>query len=359
MLNKQKKDLEKAKDLFFSWKLHEAYAILRRFFDRLPFSPETDHALYLSYFVRCLLELGKERELDFYLNQIEALSSKWKSDDLNYQLAEVYLLGSKKNISTAKDLLNKVIANPNARPLHTKAKMLLAYCYDCEGDQVDACRRIIDSIEEITDRPTQLNVELWRIKIMRDEGKLEVARNKLNNFLKQVDPVRDWYAYFTAKIILGGLLILQGDKEKANELLTETRQLVDKSPFKTVKAQLQALEEKISQSKKIPELICEQRIQGWRISCNQKSIELKHQTIAAKLFELFTKKEWIEKSQMAKRVFKGEYNPESDDNKLHYQIHHLRKVLLELEFDLDLDPICFEEGGYRLVPKVTIREGEL
>ncbi|MFM8269121.1 MAG: hypothetical protein ACKN9V_02945 [Pseudomonadota bacterium] len=357
MLEKQHKDLDKAKDLFFTWKLHDAYAIFRRFFDSLPFAPQTEHALYLSYFIRCLLELGKERELDFYLNQIETLSSKWKTNELNYQLAEVYLLGSQKNLSVAKDLLNKVIANPDAQSLHTKAKMLLAYCYDCEGNNVDACRRIIDSIQDTPDRPTQLSVELWRIKILRDEGKLELARNKLNTFLKEVDSVRDWYAYFTGKIILGGLLVMQNEKDLANQLLIETRQLAENSPFKTIKAQLQALEEKINSAKKAPELQCEQGIQGWTLHFNQKNIELKHETVAAKLFELFTKKDWIEKSQIAKKILKEDYNPVRDDKKLHYQIHHLRKMLLELDFEVD--PISFEEGGYRFLPKVSIREEEV
>lgn len=357
MVEKQQKDLDKAKDLFFTWKLHEAYAIFRRFFDRLPFAPQTEHALYLSYFIRCLLELGKERELDFYLNQIESLSSKWKTDELNYQLAEVYLLGAQKNISAAKDLLNRVISNPSAKQLHTKAKMLLAYCYDCEGDNVDACRQIIDSISDTNDRPTQLSLELWRIKILRDEGKLEVSRAKLNDFLKQVDSVRDWYAFFSAKIILGGLLVLQGDRVSAKALLQETREIVQHSPFKTVKAQLQALEEKINQIEKMPELVCEQGIQGWRIFYNQKSIELKSDTSAAKLFELFIERDWIEKSQMAKQLLKREYDPDSDDGKVHYQVHHLRKLLLDLDFGLD--PICFEDGGYRFLPKVSFREEEV
>ncbi|NBX75461.1 MAG: hypothetical protein EBQ92_02820 [Proteobacteria bacterium] len=357
MLEKQKKDLDKAKDLFFSWKLHEAYAVFRRFFDRLPFSPQPEHALYLSYFVRCLLELGKERELNFYLNQIENLSSKWQTDELYYQLAEVSILGAERNLKSAKELLTKVISNPESSYLHTKAKMLLAYCYDCEGDNVDACRRIIDSIEDSQDRPIQLSLELWRIKILRDEGKLDLAEEKMAKLFKELDPIRDWYAYFSGKVILGGLYILRDDKEQATQLLAETRAIVEKSPFKTLKAQLSALEEKLNTKPIAPELFCEHGIKGWTVFCNEKKIELSYQTLPAKIFELFTKKEWIDKSQMAKKVFKKDYEPASDDSKLQYQIHCLRKILLELDFEVD--PISFEEGGYRLVPKVTIREGEV
>ncbi|NBT59985.1 hypothetical protein EBT16_14515 [bacterium] len=235
--------------------------------------------------------------------------------------------------------------------------MLLAYCYDCEGDNVNACRRIIDSIQESSDRPTALNLELWRIKILRDEGNLVLARQKIENFIKEIDVVRDWYAFFSAKIILGGLMALQGEKEEANHLLQETMEIADKSPFKTIKAQLKALEEKITATKPCPPILCEQGIQGWKLQCNQKSIELKHQTLPAKIFELFIKQERIEKSCLAKKVFHKNYEPDNDDNKIHYQIHSLRKLLQDLDFDRD--PICFEEGGYRLVPKITVLEGEV
>lgn len=357
MLEKQKKDLDKAKDLFFSWKLHDAYAIFRRFFDRLPFSPQAEHAHFLSYFIRCLLELGKERELNFYLNQVEKLSLKWKTPELDYQLAEVYILGNSKNLGIAKSLLTQLISNTSAKHLHTKAKMLLAFCYDCEGDSINACRRIIDSIEEISDRPTQLNVELWRIKILRDEGKGDLARVQLEMFLKEIDLVRDWYAFFTAKILLGGLMADQGEKDQANQLLMETMEIAEKSPFKTIKAQLKALEEKINSKKDAPSILCEQGINGWKLSCNQKSVELKHQTMVARIFELFIKTDRVEKSQMAKKIFQKQYEPMEDDNKVHFQIHSLRRLLQDLDFESD--PICFEDGAYRLIPKVIIHEGEV
>ena len=49
--------------------------------------------------------------------------------------------------------------------------------------------------------------------------------------------------------------------------------------------------------------------------------------------------------------------PEKDDNKIHFQIHSLRKTLLDLGFGDD--PICFEDGGYRFLPKLIILEGEI
>lgn len=357
MADKYLKDLERAKDLFYSWKIHEAYLLLRRFFDRLPFSPKREHALYLSYFVRCLLELGKERELNFYRNQIEFLARKSRTPDLFYQLAEVYCLGPKKNISTAKSLLEKVIADPSAQALHTKAKIFLAYCFDLESSDTASCREIIHSIEEPQERSLRLSLEIWKIKILRDEGSLENAEEKMNRFLTMIDPKGDWYAYFSAQIIRSGIWLSLGKKEQAKKLLAEARQLAAESPFKTIKAQLDALEASFHEKPKQAELVCEQGIRAWHLSCGRKSIELKHQTSSAKIFELFSKKDWVDKEQLAKKILKKKYMPGTDDNKIHFQIHSLRKMMMELE--LGSDPICFEDGGYRMLPKIIIREGEL
>ena len=357
MHEKQRKELEKARELFFSWELHEAYAILRRFFDRLPFAPEKEHALYLSYFIRCLLELGKERELQFYVNQIEALYDKWKTPELAYQLAEVFCLGPEKSIPKAKQLLNRVISDSGATYLHPKAKLFLAYCYDYENADVASCRQIIDSVPDSEDRTTQLNIELWRIKVVRDEGNHHKAEASLRSFIGKIDPRRDWYAFFSARILLGGLFATTDRKEEAQILLEEMKKTVETSPFRTLKNQLLALEEKISVKPPLPELMCEQGIRAWRLSFKQRTIEIKHQTSAARLFEMFTKKNWIEKSQLAKRLLKKDYHPQEDDSKIHFQVHNLRKLLVEL--DCGMDPICFEEGGYRLVPSLKILEGEI
>ena len=68
--------LEEAKACFYSWRLVEAYNILRRYFDRLPFQPEPEHAEYIGLFVRTLAELGKDYELKFYVTELE----RWRAD---------------------------------------------------------------------------------------------------------------------------------------------------------------------------------------------------------------------------------------------------------------------------------------
>lgn len=353
MIEKQKKELEKAKEYFFSWQLNEAYSILRRFFDRLPFAPELDHALYLSYFIRCMLELGKERELDFYLKQIEQLSAKWKTPELSYQLAEVCCLSQNQDLPRAKQLLSQVISNPEAKHIHPKAKIFLAYCYDLEEEDVAACKRIIDSVtEEISDRPTQLMLELWKLKILRDQGKFQESETLLKSFLNQIDPQRDWYAFFSAQVILGGLYLKQERTEEASLLLMELNKKVKNSPFRTIRAQINSLETKIGAQKPLPEVTCEQGIRAWTLSFKQKIIEIRHQSNLARLLELFLKKDWVDKATLTKRIFKKDYVAEDDDNKIHALVHAFRKILQEL--NLDLDPICFEQGGYRLIPKLKI-----
>ena len=59
METKIQKELEKAKEYFYQLKLAEAYSILRRYFDRLPFKPEPQHGEYMGMFIRVLSELGK------------------------------------------------------------------------------------------------------------------------------------------------------------------------------------------------------------------------------------------------------------------------------------------------------------
>ena len=78
MTPKQTLLLEEAREHFYAWRMLEAYNIFRRFFDRLPFSPEKEHAEYIGPFVRVLFELGKEFELKFYLAELEKLYQKQK-----------------------------------------------------------------------------------------------------------------------------------------------------------------------------------------------------------------------------------------------------------------------------------------
>jgi tetratricopeptide (TPR) repeat protein len=320
----------------------------------LPFSPEQEHALYLSFFIRCLLELGKERDLDFYLRQIECLYEKWKSPDLAYQLAEVYCLGQKGSIAEAKRKLEVVIADRDSAPLHFKAKIFLAYCYDVDGSDVASCRKIIDSISDSSDSENQIILELWRAKVLRDEGKLSEAEAKLSKVFQKVDSKNNWYAYFSATILLAGLYIMQDRKTEAARLVDVARQIVKNSPFRTVRAQLEALEKKIVGSPECPTIHCEKGISSLKVTYDKKTVELDLRTAVAKLIQLFTKADWVEKSLLSKALYKKEYVSTEDDSRIHSQIHTLRKFFIDL--GLSVDPIHYERGGYRWLPKIEMNE---
>lgn len=349
-----KEELEKGKTLFYSWKLQEAYVIFRRFFDRLPFSPQQEHALYLSFFIRCLLELGKERELDFYLRQIESLYEKWKSPELAYQLAEVYCLGQKGSISQAKRKLESVLADPQSAHLHFKAKIFLAYCYDVESSDVASCRKIMDSISDSSDPENQIILELWRAKVLRDEGKLVESEAKLSKVFQKVDPSKNWYAYFSAIVLIAGLYVLQNRHEEASQLVNQARQLAAKSPFRTVRAQLDALERKIAGSSDCPTIYCLKAKSSLKVTYDKNTLELDLKTAAAKLLQLFTRNEWVEKSKLSQALYQKEYIPQQDDSRIHSQIHSLRKLFIDL--GLSQDPIHYERGGYRWLPKIEMDE---
>ncbi|NBX93491.1 MAG: hypothetical protein EB078_01935 [Proteobacteria bacterium] len=352
MNEKFQKDMERGKELFYAWKLPEAYAIFRRFFDRLPFSPEPAHAIYLSFFIRCLLELGKERELEFYLRQIESLYEKWRTPDLAYQLAEVYCLGIQKNIPKAKKILEGVISDPDAGYLHVKAKLFLAYCYDMEDNDVSSCRKIIDSITKADEPDLEIAVQLWRAKVLRDEGKLSEAEKKLFDTINKLDVWKNWYGFFSAKILLGGLYTAQGKSDKALSVVDEVRKIAENTPFKTIKTQLIALENKIKEQVTTVEIHCEEGISSWRLSFQTRTVEIKLATATAKILEMFLSNSWIDKIQLAKTIFKQEYVAERDDSRIHSHVHSLRKICQQL--GLNDDPIQFEKGGYRWLTKIKL-----
>ena len=105
MDSKTHKQLEEAKGYFYLGRLLEAYGILRRYFDRLPFKPEKGHAEYIGIFARVLLELGKENDLKFYMVELERLYQKSREPAIAYPLAVVYAYLSAPKMESAKAVL--------------------------------------------------------------------------------------------------------------------------------------------------------------------------------------------------------------------------------------------------------------
>src|SRR4051812_40813992 len=116
-----KAQLEEARALFYSWRLMDAYNILRRFFARLPFQPQKEHAEYIGMFARTLAELGKTRELQFHMSELERLYRKTKSPYITYQLAYVYRYVPEANLKESKLMLEELLRDADAKEFHVKA----------------------------------------------------------------------------------------------------------------------------------------------------------------------------------------------------------------------------------------------
>src|SRR5436305_1953975 len=122
---KTKTQLELAKAYCFQWRLQEAHSIFRRYFDRLPLRPEPEHAEYIGYFVRTLLELGKDYDLKFYTIELEKLHARGRELSVVFQLAYLYLQSTESRSRAAKELFEQLVSDPTCHSFHTRAKINL------------------------------------------------------------------------------------------------------------------------------------------------------------------------------------------------------------------------------------------
>ena len=112
MESKIHKQLEEAKSHFYAWRMLDAYNILRRFFDRLPFQPDPRHAEYIGIFVRVLGELGRTSELKFYVATLERHYERNKNPVIGYALIVVYMNLSEARPESAKKLCDELLRMP-------------------------------------------------------------------------------------------------------------------------------------------------------------------------------------------------------------------------------------------------------
>ena len=248
MVTRAHKQLEEARALFHLGRLGEAYNILRRYFDRLPFLPEKGHAEYIGIFARILLELGKEYELKFYMGELERHYEKSHDPSIAYPLAVVYAYLSEPKMETAKAVLEEILRNPAAAEYHAKAKMMLADYYE-RKDDIAACRRIVDSIDHTPDNTTALLVEVWRGVVLLREGKYEEALSQLRSVTRDLSFETDWYVYFSAELNIAMILIEQGKMDEAKSVITEVKKIFEGRPFKSTQIQISALERQLEEKK--------------------------------------------------------------------------------------------------------------
>ncbi len=236
--------LNLAKQYYESCQFMKAYHILRRFFDRLPFSFEEKHAEYLAIYIRILHELNKIKELYFYIPILEKKLEKSFEPAISYSLGAIYINLLDSSLSyKAKKLFEKTINYPHAGIYADKAKLGLAYYYDKFLNDISKCRKIIFSMREPEEKSLKKLLIIWKAKIMRSEGNLDKALELLSEILN--DSKCDWYSYFCAKIGIAYCLIKKKEYSKAHMILNELKNFYLKRTFKTLKTQLLALEEEM------------------------------------------------------------------------------------------------------------------
>lgn len=357
MGEKIKKSLEQAKEYFYSLRLVEAYNIFRRYFDRLPFQPDPEHAEYIGMFARILAELGKEYDLNFYLGELERLYNRLKSPPIAYQLAVVYAYLSQPRLENSKRLLEEIIKDPTAKPYHAKAKMMLADYYDRVANDVATCRSLIDSIKDIQDYKLMSLVRLWDAKILIEENKFAEADQVLRDVLKENTPDSNWYAFYSAKVLVALLYIRQSRMEDARAVVEEARKLFEGKHFKSVEIQLAALENQLESHNQRPVITLEKSNGAGVLKYEKKIISLKGKTPSDKLLLLFAKRGFVDKAFIVKSLYSRQYDSVRDDKLIYYHIYSLRKRLRD--FGVPGDAISSENNGYRFLPEVQTIEEEL
>jgi len=348
------KSLEGAKAHFYSLRLVECYNILRRYFDRLPFKPEKEHAEYIGMFARVLAELGKEYDLKFYLEELERHYEKVKSPAISYQLAVVYSYLSEPKMESARRIFENIIRDPEAKEYQAKAKMMLADYYNRKSDFV-ACRLLVESIQEPQDPTLRLLLEIWRSVVLRNEKKLPEAETKLEKIFSQVSAKTNWYVYFSAKVVLSMVLMDKGEKSKAKMIADELRSLFQGRHFKSVSLQMAELEKHLCEDSPLGPV----RFIAGDGECTfvyqSKVLVLKRKTPSEKLLSLLIQKRFIDKTNIVKNLFAREYNGEQDDKLIYYHVHTLRKRLKSV--GLPPGAILNEKDGYRWLPRVEALGG--
>lgn len=355
MDSRHKNNLEQARAYFYSLRLVEAYNILRRYFDRLPFQPEAEHAEYIGMFARVLSELGKEYDLNFYLGELERLNEKLNSPAIIYQLAVVYSYLAEPRYEASKRMLESLLRNPGAKSYHAKARMMLADYYDRVHKDTGTCRQLIDSIGEVEDPTVMILVRIWQAKILRDEKKYDEAEKQLEALLSTLTPKANWYAYFSAKVILANLYVKQNKMERANVIVAEVRKLFEGRHFRSVIEQLTTLENLLKENREVESLRFTEMPNGdTTLTYHRRSLLLGQKTPADRLLLLLAKHGFLEKGLIVKNLYSRTYDAGRDDKLIYYHIHSIRKRLKTL--GLPSDVIANEGEGYRLVPKIELEK---
>jgi len=357
MDSKIQKNLQTAKGHYYAMRLVEAYNILRRYYDRLPFQAEAEHAEYIGMFLRILSELGKTFELHFYMETLEKLHAKTPHPAIAYQLGMVYFFLKEPRYEAGKKMLESLLRHPDAQDYHIRAKMMLAQYYKTVHSDIGASRQLIDSIGVCNDPHLQPLISVWQAVILLEEKNYAEAEITLRSVLASTTLETNWYACFVAKLNLACVFIERREVDKASQMIAEIEELFKGKNFKLLNFHIAELKKVIvAQSKPGPMKLS--LIDGEKIlTYEKKSLSLNTKIPSDKLLMLLAKRGYLDKAFIVKTLYSRSYDAKRDDKLIYYHIHTLRKRLGEM--GVPSDAILSEDGGYRLVSEVETLEEEL
>jgi tetratricopeptide (TPR) repeat protein len=349
----QRKYLAQAEIHYHGGRIPEAYGILRRFFDRLPFQQTPEHAKYLGYFIRSLLELGKEFELNFYLREIERIHASRPSNETTFMLAVVYLFGAPHQQKKAKPMFASLLNERTPTGVQVRARMFLADALLDEAD-VAGARAVIDSCPEPSDEHLRRLLAIWHGVILRKEQKFSEAKEVLEGVIGAVSVDEDWYSVFSAKLVLALVCVDLNERERANGLVEELRAIFVGKRFKRVESQLRVLEDRLEEKKWTEPLRILRDGKSTVLSYGARTMKLKQSHTTDKLLLHFVRRRSLDKEGIIRVVYGRRYRELSDDKLVYYHAHSLRKRLRML--GLPRDAVQTLGAVYRLLPEVQFVE---
>ena len=349
----QRKFLAQAELHYHAGRIPEAYGILRRFYDRLPFQQTAEHAKYLGYFIRTLLEMGKAFELNFYLREIERIHETRPTPETTFMLAVMYLFGAPHQYKKAKPMFASLVNEASSKEVQIRARMFLADCLLDDGDTAGA-RAVIDWCPKPDDIHLGRLLAIWHSVVLRRENKHEEAKRSLETLLTTFTVEEDWYGVFSAKLVLALVCVDLEDRKHANTLVEELRAIFVGKRFKRVEAQLRVLEERLEEKKWTEPLRILRDGKSTVLSYGARMMKLKQTHTTDKLLLHFVRRRSLDKEGIIRVVYGRRYRELSDDKLVYYHAHSLRKRLRML--GLPRDAVQTFGTGYRLLPEVQFVE---
>lgn len=357
MDSRTQQKLEEAKNLALTQHLVESYNIFRRFYDRLPFQIDQEHADYIGVFTRVMSELGKNEDLAFYISELEKRNETQSSPGIRYQLAFMYTYLPTPRVTAACKILENLIRDSEAAEFHSKAKMLLAHLYDVLDKDVGLIRKLIFSIEPSDDPFNQVLVDIWKAKVLRNEGDFVAAETAVLDLISRIESEKNWYAYFSAKLILGGIYLRTGETRKVKAIIREIRTVFAGRRFKHVANQIEELERNVNTKLKTTSLSLRCGLTQTTLSSDGKTVTLDKKGTADRFLLLLARRGFANNEVITRKLFSRSYQSDRDDKLLQQEFYSVKSRVAEL--GLPEEVIVQEEAGYRLLSKVEIFDGEV